>query len=322
MIDRWGRKIEYLRISVTDRCNFRCKYCMPEEGVAPLSHDDVLRFEEMLVIVKAASELGINKIRVTGGEPLVRKGITGFIKALRVIPGIEDISMTTNGSLLEKHAEKLKEAGLDRVNISLDSLDEKKFYDITRGGNLEDVLRGIDSALTAGLAPVKINCVVTKGFNEDEILDFVEITKRIPVHVRFIELMPLGEGNRSEFGFVSTAKLKRLINAELIPVEIKGNGPAKCFKIEGALGSIGFISPMSGHICSRCNRIRLTADGKLRPCLESETEYDVKGLIRSGADTQEIKSFIRRVILSKPREHRMYTTYHKHTKRNMSQIGG
>jgi len=322
MIDRWGRKIEYLRISVTDRCNFRCIYCMPEEGVAPLRHDDILRFEEMLVIVEAAAELGINKIRVTGGEPLVRKGITGFIKALRVIPGIEDISMTTNGSLLEKHAEKLKEAGLDRVNISLDSLNREKFYDMTRGGNLEDVLRGIDSAIAAGLVPVKINCVVTKGFNEDEILDFVETTKRKPVHVRFIELMPLGEGNRIESGFVSNEKLKQLIKDELIPVKVKGNGPAKYFKIRGALGSIGFISPMSGHICSKCNRIRLTADGKLKPCLESETEYDIRGLIRSGADKQKTKSFIRRVILSKPREHRMYTTYHRHTKRNMSQIGG
>lgn len=322
MIDRWGRKIEYLRISVTDRCNFRCKYCMPEEGVAPLRHDDILRFEEMLVIVKAAAELGINKIRVTGGEPLVRKGITGFIKALRMIPGIEDISMTTNGSLLEKYAEELKEAGLDRVNISLDSLNGEKFYDITRGGNLEDVLRGIDSAIAAGLVPVKINCVVIKGFNEDEILDFVETTKRKPVHVRFIELMPLGEGNRIESGFVSNEKLKQLINTELIPAKVKGNGPAKYFKIEGAPGSIGFISPMSGHICSKCNRIRLTADGKLKPCLESETEYDIRELIRSGADTQKIKSFIRRVILSKPREHRMYTTYYRHTKRNMSQIGG
>lgn len=321
MIDRWGRKIDYLRISVTDRCNFRCKYCMPEEGVNPLTHNDILRFEEMLTVVKAASQLGISKIRITGGEPLVRKGIISFIKALNMIPNIDDISMTTNGSLLKQIAPELKKAGLQRVNISLDSLNPYKFAEITRGGKLTQVLAGIDSALESGLQPVKINCVVIKGFNDDEIPRFIELTKNKPVHVRFIEVMPLGDQNWNQ-GFVPNEKLKSSITEELEAVNVKGNGPATYFKAKGAKGSIGFISPMSGHICSKCNRIRLTADGKLKPCLESKQEYDVKKLLRGGESPEVIKEFVKKVILCKPKEHHMYSGYVSATTRNMSQIGG
>ncbi|MBC7324087.1 MAG: radical SAM protein, partial [Moorella sp. (in: Bacteria)] len=226
MIDNYGRNIEYLRISVTDRCNLRCRYCMPEEGVAPKQHDEILSFEEILHVVMNAVELGMDKVRITGGEPLVRKGIVGFIKALSHIPGIKDISMTTNGCLLPKMAEPLAKAGLSRVNISLDSLDAGKYRNITRTGDIKDVMAGIEAALEAGLSPVKINCVITRGFNDDEVEAFAELTVHKPLHVRFIELMPLG--GTSAGGYVSNDLVRQKIRRRLQPVEesVTGSGPA------------------------------------------------------------------------------------------------
>jgi cyclic pyranopterin phosphate synthase len=322
MIDGYGRNIEYLRISVTDRCNLRCRYCMPEQGIVPKTHDEILSFEEFLHVVMNAVELGIDKIRVTGGEPLVRKGIVSFIKALSHVPGIKDISMTTNGCLLPRMAKPLAKAGLARVNISLDSLKADKFHYITRTGNLNDVLTGIDAALEAGLTPVKINCVVNKGFNDDEIPDFADLTINKPLHVRFIELMPLGSSSAQ--GFVPNELVKKKIGKKLVPLDkdVKGSGPARYYNIEGAMGSIGFISPLSQHFCHECNRVRLTADGKLKPCLESDSEIDIRSIIRTGGSNADLQDAIKRAVAQKPKNHHMIAgAYHDHT-RTMSQIGG
>lgn len=220
MKDGFGREINYLRISITDRCNFRCKYCMPEKGVELKTHEDILSFEEIIQFVKAVAPLGITRVRVTGGEPLIRKGVIDFIKKLKSIKGIKDVSMTTNGSLLPDMAQYLKKAGLDRVNISLDSLKPNRFREITRCGELSKVLEGIGAALEVGLTPVKINCVVVKGFNDDEIMDFVNLTQEHPLYVRFIELMPLGEKDLGKDCFISAQNIKALINKKLVPTGI------------------------------------------------------------------------------------------------------
>ncbi|MDI3533810.1 MAG: 3,8-cyclase [Thermosediminibacterales bacterium] len=323
MLDKYGRNIEYMRISITDRCNFRCRYCMPKEGVVSKKHDEILSFEEFERVVKNSVKLGIDRIRITGGEPLVRKGVEEFIHSLKQIPGLKDVSMTTNGSLLAQKAEKLARAGLDRVNISLDSLNPSKFKYITRLGRLQDVIEGIHAALKAGLDPVKINCVVTGGFNDDEIEDFVNLTIDLPLHVRFIELMPLSNDLSDIKGYVSNNSIKKSIKEKLLPAgDVRGSGPANYYKVEGAKGSIGFISPMSEHFCYKCNRIRLTADGKLKPCLESDIEFDVKELLRSGASDKEIQKAIIRAIEAKPAEHHMIWGINKKHKRGMSQIGG
>lgn len=295
MKDAIGRDINYLRISVTDRCNFRCRYCMPEKGVESKSHDEILRFEEILDFVKAVTPLGISKVRITGGEPLVRKGIVNFISKLSNIPEIQDLSMTTNASLLAPMTGALKHAGLKRVNISLDSLKEEKFRWITRRGKLDDVFQGIDAAIREGLTPVKVNCVVTRGFNDDEINDFVNLTKEYPIYIRFIELMPLGGSGWSKGHFMVADEIKFLIKEELIPIEVSvGAGPARYFKVPGALGGVGFITPISRHFCDNCNRVRLTADGKLKPCLESDIEIDVKKALREKRVIKKSGAFLKR----------------------------
>jgi cyclic pyranopterin phosphate synthase len=323
MKDRYGREIEYLRISVTDRCNFRCRYCMPEDGVIPKSHDDILTFEEMVDIVKAGITAGIDKIRVTGGEPLVRKGTVDFIAKLKRVSGIKDISMTTNGSLLSGMAVPLKKAGLDRVNISLDTLQPDRFRWITRTGCLAGVLKGMEKALDAGLSPVKVNCVISKGFNDDELEDFIYLTHHYPVHVRFIELMPLGDDEWSRNGYIPNGELIKRIKQPLKPVKgVRGNGPAVYYRAQGAIGTIGFISPLSQHFCGRCNRLRLTADGKLKPCLESDVEFDLKGVIRHGGGEEDIKRVFRMAVEAKPLHHNMVQGEYRARNRKMSQIGG
>lgn len=323
MKDAVGREINYLRVSITDRCNFRCLYCMPEKGVVPKSHGDILRFEEILEFVKAVAPLGISKIRVTGGEPLVRKGVVTFIRGLRAIRGIYDISLTTNGSLLSSVAVDLKQAGLDRVNISLDSLKPEKFQKITQWGKLSDVLRGIEAALKAGLIPVKINCVVVRGFNDDEIEDFVELTRDNPVYVRFIELMPLGEKGFYDGKYFSAREIKKSIREKLIPTDTPaGAGPAVYYRVPQAAGAIGFITPISRHFCHTCNRMRLTADGKLKPCLESDLEMDVKTAIRGKKGPEELQRIFREALLKKPRCHHMIPESDNGHLRKMWQIGG
>ncbi|MFP4020645.1 MAG: GTP 3',8-cyclase MoaA [Halanaerobium sp.] len=314
--DQLGREIDYLRISITDRCNLRCRYCMPAEGVDNKAHQDILSYEEILKIVKTGIELGIKKVRITGGEPLVRLGVEDFIRDLNKLD-LKDISMTSNAVLLAEKAKKLKESGLDRVNISLDSLNRKKFKKITRRDNLALVLKGIKAALKAGLDPVKLNVVVMKGINDDELFDFVELSRQKKLSIRFIEYMPLG-GEAEAEKFISSREIKKLIEQryKLLPAVTKGNGPANYFKIEGAVGTIGFISALSEHFCSSCNRLRLTADGKFKPCLAGNQEVKISGMSK-----KEIEAAYRKALEIKPACHNLNFN-NQNFSRNMSQIGG
>lgn len=306
MNDPYGRKIDYLRISVTDRCNLRCFYCMPSEGVQPLKHKDILTYDEIVRIVSIAAPVGIRKVRITGGEPLARKNISSLIKSLKAISGIENLSLTTNGVLLEEYADELAAAGLDRVNVSLDSLNPERYAEITRGGSLDAVLRGIEKAEKAGLKPVRINMVPIRGFNEGEIEEFAKITLRKSYQVRFIEFMPIGAGDLwSKEKCIPVSEIKSVIEkvGHLTPVKIRRSGPARYFRFENALGVVGFINAVTHQFCGECNRLRLTSDGKLRPCLFSETEIDLKTPIRNGASDEEIKRLINLAIEVKPEGH-------------------
>ena len=335
LIDNFGRKISYLRVSITDRCNYRCIYCQPEKQFEFIPHQEILRFEEIVEIVQEAVNLGITKVRVTGGEPLVREGIVDFIRQLRKINKLEDISLTTNGFFLPEYAEKLKDAGLNRVNISLDSLQEEKYKKITRGGSLEKALKGIDSALKAGLLPIKINTVLIRGINDDEVEDFVRLTLERPLNIRFIELMPSGGELINVFKnkFISVQEIKeKLIKKYLLnPVKIStANGPAKYYQIKGGQGTIGFITALSQHFCKTCNRIRLTSEGKLRPCLFSNKEIDIKRAIRKLArDKNEgflrkkiIRDKLKEAVKLKPEGHKLNIKNQENLSFHMSRIGG
>ena len=281
------KKINYLRVSVTDRCNFRCRYCMPEGTKEFIPHPEILRYEEITEIVKVFTEFGIDSVRLTGGEPLVRKGIENLIAQIRELEEIEDISLTTNGYLLSEKARSLKEHGLDRVNISIDTLKPKKFAFITGTGDtsaLSKVLLGLKEAIEEGLEPVKVNTVLIKGFNDGEIESFIKLSEDYGVEVRFIELMPVGGKFFSKENFISIASIKEKIEKEfgkLIPAQTKKNGPAKSFIVEGTNARIGFIPSISEHFCDSCNRVRLTSDGKLRLCLMSDKEINLKSVIRN-----------------------------------------
>jgi len=304
--DSFQRPIDYLRISVTDRCNLRCIYCMPAEGINLFAHEDILSYEEIYQIASAAVELGIKKIRITGGEPLVRIGLSSLIKMLSQIDAIDDIALTTNGTLLSQYAGELKAAGLRRVNISLDTLKPEKFRHITRGGDLDKVLESIEAAGAAGLNPIKINVVVMAGINDDELLDFADKTINEGWHVRFIEQMPFnGEMSGSSFLSVNGMRQRLAVLGNLEPCTFKGNGPAKYYRLPQAKGTIGFITPVSEHFCFHCNRLRLTADGKLRPCLLSEQEFDLRQPLRQGISNEELKKLIKRAAESKPRQHNL-----------------
>ncbi len=309
-VDGFGRKINYLRVSITDRCNLRCVYCMPEEGVVWLPHDDILRYEEIERIVRVGVGLGIDRVRVTGGEPLVRRGVVEFIGRLAAIQGLQDISLTTNGVNLPEMAGALASAGLRRVNISLDTLQPERFAQVSRVDAHAKVLAGVEAALAAGLHPVKLNVVVLRGFNDDEVADFAALTLTRPVHVRFIELMPLGEsGKIEEDRFVASAEIKaRLerVRPLLAPPPVPGQGPAEYFQWgEGAVGTVGFISAISEHFCASCNRLRLTADGRLHPCLAMDRTVDIRTALRGGADDREVAGIILEAVGRKPRRHYM-----------------
>ncbi|MBM4447854.1 MAG: GTP 3',8-cyclase MoaA [Chloroflexi bacterium] len=320
--DSFQRPIDYLRISVTDRCNLRCIYCMPAEGIDLLRHDDILSYEEIYRVAATAAELGIKKIRITGGEPLVRIGLSRLVQMLAQIDTIDDIALTTNGTLLARYAEELKAAGLRRVNISLDTLKADKFKQITRGGDLADVLASIGAAGVAGLKPIKINMVVMAGINDDEVLDFARKTVADGWHVRFIEHMPLNR-EMAATSFISVNELKErlAVLGELEPCTFKGNGPAKYYRLPRAEGTIGFITPISDHFCFRCNRLRLTADGKLRPCLLSEQEIDLRQPLRQGVSAEELKKLIKKAVDSKPRKHKLAEGLVPRD-RPFSQVGG
>ena len=328
LIDSFGRQITYLRVSVTDRCNFRCVYCMPPGGIEHLAHDNILRYEEIFEIVQAAAEQGVREVRLTGGEPLVRKDLPVLVGMLSQIPGIEEVSLTTNGLLLEKYAESLAEAGLKRVNISLDTLDNERFARITRGGSLETAWRGIEAAERYGLTPIKINVVLMRGINDDEVADLAKITLKHPWHIRFIELMPLQ--NQAAWGedfpdpreayFGVDEAIEKLAGLGLEPINEKsGNGPAVEYRLRDGKGRIGFISPLSeGHFCKRCNRLRLTADGYLRPCLMSDQEIPVLAALRNG---EAILPLLQQAVEMKPLGHSLASNQ-RPTGRYMTQIGG
>lgn len=315
--DKLGRNIDYLRISITDRCNLRCRYCMPAEGVESKDHSEILSYEDILKIVEVGIELGIKKVRITGGEPLVRLGLVDFISDLNKLD-LEDISMTSNAVLLAEEAEKLKKAGLDRINISLDTLNKNKFKEITRRDEFERVKKGIKAALKAGLKPLKLNVVVMKGINDDELFDFVELSRKENLSVRFIEYMPLG-GEAEAEKFMSSREIKSLIEDKylLSAASEEGNGPAKYFKVKGAEGTIGFISALSEHFCSSCNRLRLTADGKFKPCLAGNQEVN----IFSPINRENIERAYKKALEIKPAYHSLNFENQEY-KRNMSQIGG
>lgn len=335
MEDKFGRKIDYLRISLTDRCNLRCIYCMPEEGVPWQSHDVILRIEEIARFVRLAATQGVRKVRLTGGEPLVRRGVVDLIAQIAATEGIEDISLTTNGLLLPKMGKQLKEAGLTRVNISLDTLDPAQFTYITRGGRLEDVHAAIDAAFEYGFSPVKINSVAVRSLDQD-FFAFARLTIDKPLHVRFIEYMPVGLSSGgtgmgwTERDSIPAAELRAIIDEHaaqqgmgpLEPVGADGapggSGPAVYYRLPGALGTVGFISAMSNHFCASCNRLRLTADGKIRPCLFSDREIDVKKALRGVGGDAAVIADIQEAIGIKPDEHHE----ERGTERRMSQIGG
>jgi GTP 3',8-cyclase len=319
MKDSRGRNVDYLRVSVTDRCNLRCIYCMPEKEGDNNCGEDRLTSEDMLKVVKAASVLGISKIRYTGGEPLLLRGIDKLIAQTSSLPGIEDISITTNGILLHQMASDLKKAGLRRVNISLDTLDRDKFKSVTRIGSLDKVLAAIDKCLELDLKPVKINTVLIKGINSDEVKDFINFAREMPVEVRFIELMPIGEGvklyEKGRMSFVEVLK----DHPELIPVKTKAGSTAEIYTVKGAKGKIGFISPISCKFCSSCNRIRLTASGAIKPCLHSREEVDIRPQLNNEVG---LAAALREAILSKPFEHHLVEEEASRTVKKMYQIGG
>lgn len=318
MKDSFGRDINYLRISITDRCNLRCKYCMPEDGIDKCNHSDLLTLEEMEYIAKIFVELGIEKIRITGGEPLVRKGAINLISNLSKLEGLKEIAMTTNGLLLEKYGEDLKNAGLNRVNISLDTLDEEKYKEITRGGDLNKVFEGIKKAMDVGLTPIKLNTVLIGGFNDDEIEDFVYLTNKEKIDVRFIELMPIGEASDwANKKFISNDEvLKRVKELKKIKSDDLSS-PANYYKLPNGKGKVGIINPISCKFCEYCNRIRLTSSGKLKLCLHSDREIDLKYAIRNGED---LKNIILNSIIEKPESHHLEDG--QYIVKNMNQIGG
>lgn len=330
MIDRYNRSINYLRISVTDRCNLRCKYCMPKEGLSEIGHNDILRYEEILRVVRVGVRMGISKVRITGGEPLVRRGIVDFITRLKSIHGLTEISLTTNGTLLKQFAGPLYEAGMRRINISLDSLDRMKYADITRGGDLDAVIDGIREADRLGFAPIKINTVAIKEFNDDEVLAFAAHAIDKPYQIRFIELMPFGHAgidNRSKYlsNEVVTDIIRQAYPLESVNGgEKNDDGPARLYRIPGGKGGIGFISPVSRHFCHTCNRLRLTADGHLRACLLLDEEVDLKHPLRGGCSDEDLEDLIRQATSRKPRGHKMIQeqVHLRKCVREMATIGG
>ncbi|MBI2954319.1 MAG: GTP 3',8-cyclase MoaA [Chloroflexi bacterium] len=347
MRDGFNRPIKYLRISVTDRCNFRCFYCMPQEGAINRCQTDLLTYEEIALIVRAAADLGLNKVRLTGGEPLVRAGMVDLVRMLADIPGIDDIAMTTNGMLLATHAEALRAAGLRRVNVSLDTLRPDRFARITSVPGFHKVMAGIQAAYEVGLRPIKINVVVVRGVNDDELVDLAAMTQENDWNIRFIELMPIGQStDLSENGYMSIREIKERIAVlgPLLP-DIRGefldgdgcpikansladsmadslpNGPARYFRLPDARGTIGFISPVSDHFCFDCNRLRLTSDGRLRPCLLWDDELDLRTPLRQGATIDDIRRLFVEAAAIKPEGHRL-SERKVPTGRIMSEIGG
>ena len=319
MKDTFNREIRYLRLSITELCNLRCRYCMPADGIEKKEHSEMLTEDEMVMAVEACASLGVNKLRITGGEPLVKKNVVSICERTAAVPGIKEVCITTNGVLLPKLAGDLKAAGVKRLNISLDTLDPEKYEYITRIGKLDDALKGIETAFDAGFEKIKINSVLIGGFNDDEIENFVRLTEKWPVEVRFIELMPMYDsGDFKEASFIKNEEVLKRV-PDLISLGDDGSGGvARLYRLPGARGTVGLISPVSAHFCRTCNRIRLTADGKFKPCLHSSLEYDIRGMTK-----EEMTEQIKKVIMSKPEKHEELSyTKRSEANRNMNRIGG
>ncbi len=325
LIDTYARHLKYLRVSVTDRCNLRCSYCMPRDLIPKLKHVDILTYEEILRVVKTGIRLGISKVRVTGGEPLVRKGIFDFLDTLCTVAGLDDISLTTNGVTLEKTVGRIKSAGIKRLNISLDTLDRVRYAEITGRNSFERVWAGIMAAHDLGFNPLKINVVALAGINADELEKMAALTFEYPFHVRFIEHMPIGQNNvKSPHGLL-TPDIKRKISSlgELLPVRPGvTDGPAERFRIKGARGEVGFISALSRHFCKNCNRLRLTAGGQLRPCLLSDRQVDLKAHLRAGKSDDELAKLIISAVKLKQARHGLGDSIPSKVTGQMSSIGG
>ena len=322
MTDQFGREINYARISVTDRCNLRCRYCMPECGVKKISHAEILTLEEVLRVAEIFSRLGIKKIRLTGGEPLLRKNLPSLVRKLKNLSGIEQVTLTTNGVLLKTFAHELIAAGLDGINLSLDTLDEKIFANLTRRKFFVQVLEGLQTLLAENLS-LKINCVPLRGVNDEELLKLARLAEKNPLKVRFIELMPIGCAWQSDLRGIPTAEIFSTLEnnfGELIPIDKKNSlqGPAKYFQPKNFIGQVGFIDALEHKFCASCNRIRLTAEGFLKTCLSFDTGLDIKKLLRAGVGDEELSEKIYETIYRKPREHSFEGT----TKFQMYQVGG
>ena len=325
MEDLYGRVVTYLRVSVTDRCNLRCRYCMPLDGVRFHEPADLLTWEEYLRVVRAAASLGVRRIRVTGGEPTTRPGLVDFVREVAATPGIEDVSLTTNGMLFAGMASALQAAGLRRVNISLDSLRPERFRHLTHYGDWQAVWNAVEAALAAGLHPVKLNCVALRGENDDELVDFVALTRDRPLHVRFIELMPLGTSHPwTRARLFSAAEMRERIAERytLVPDTLEGGGPARYYRVPGFAGTVGVITAMTENFCHSCNRVRLTADGELQPCLGSLLAMDLRGPLRAGISAEALQRLVAKGIRAKPERHLMEEYLEETAGRLMWTIGG
>jgi cyclic pyranopterin phosphate synthase len=325
MKDNYNRRIDYLRISITDRCNLKCIYCTPLKKLKHFNSDEILTDDEIIRFVRIACRQGLQKVRITGGEPLMRKNISSLIQSIKEA-GVRDLSLTTNGTMLPDRASELKKAGLDRVNISLDTLDAKRYKAITRGGDIHKVWKSIRAAEAAGLSPIKINVVPIKGLNDDEITAFASLTFDNDFHIRFIEFMPaVDDGTWSRDKYIQSDEILKRISslASVEPFEFRGSGPSRNFRLKGAKGVIGIISPLSDHFCKHCNRLRLTANGKIRPCLFSKHVIDIKTPMRKGISDDELEKLYLEAVQSKPERHRLNDTEDPSvTIKTMSEIGG
>ncbi|MBW1716229.1 MAG: GTP 3',8-cyclase MoaA [Deltaproteobacteria bacterium] len=325
-VDPYNRKITYLRVSVTDRCNLRCMYCTPVKDLKLLDHADILSYEEILKVIHVATDLGIKKVRLTGGEPLLRRNFVHLVESACRIPQIEDVSITTNGVLLQEMARPLFEAGLRRINVSLDTLNPLKYTKITRRECFDAVWNGLQVAEAIGFSPIKVNVVVIKGINDNELLRFADLSVRKPYHIRFIEYMPIGrDSNWAPEKYVPSDKIRSKLETfgplRKIPRSIH-DGPAERYQFQSAKGEIGFISALSHHFCPLCNRLRLTADGKLRPCLFADDEVDIKSPLRNGYSHQDLRDVFQQAIARKPRRHHAEILKKRECLRSMSTIGG
>lgn len=324
MTDSFGRTLDYLRISITDRCNLRCAYCMPESGVCSIAHEDILTYEEFLRVIGIFAGLGVRKLKISGGEPLVRKDAPNFIRRAKRVPGIEQVTLTTNGVLLARELPKLLAAGIDGINVSLDTLRSDRYASITRIGTLSDALAGIDAAYAAGIRPLKLNTVLLDGINDDEIITLAELARNRAISVRFIELMPLGLGTRFQSvpGSRVLEELAQCFGEPVLLNEKLGNGPAVYYSFPGFAGKIGLIDAISHTFCAWCNRVRLTADGQLRLCLQYEEGCDLRAALRGGCDDPALQDLILNTVRNKPAQHCFGAAGQPAGRRTMNAIGG